>query len=602
MITKYIELDLSEAQKAYISYTSRDTQAFFAALDRAVYDGTFQVSLVHWAKSLDQELLVRITYVLSHLGYCISTIRKNWAELIINQDKLYSIIPKSEVDNARKYHKFQKYVMRQDLNDYPSTMVKVGNTVKQTGLTRQGFNAVSKLPFKLDTVKLTEYFQPIYEIVVKSITIAIEKGKLKDPYFDDKANYERIAHEILEYYANYDGTYNLEYCLADSRGRAIYGVLKRIANPISTKAIRSLLVVPEPTVITKFSTAKLFDIYFFIAVLVGTDALTEEEAYRDGVRAYKQRKLPNLDLSNANDRKKLHELIWLERIYAKLDQLKANKVVKWDVPLEVDARMSINQFVGALTNDVRLLERTCVLGSELRDPWYIEGVRRESGKKCGTPVFYGSSQTARRLLKKAGIDLIPSELKAINNEFRKGAFAVTKAFKDAVIGNYNNHAPSIQVRIWNDTFNVECNKFRTVAMDVQTTIAWDTQSNKARLSRTREPIQVPDYRRFKLYWATCLVHCLDSQISNDKALEFTNKGEWLITIHDADIALPGVCGQLRANYAKRLKQINKDRHSIIKDFRESIGAVGHKADVAFYKVHSITVQAPDLPFNISAMK
>ena len=45
------------------------------------------------------------------------------------------------------------------------------------------------------------------------------------------------------------------------------------------------------------------------------------------------------------------------------------------------------------------------------------------------------------------IDIQPDEVKAINNEFRKGAFAVTKAFRDAVIGNYNNHAPVISVQI-----------------------------------------------------------------------------------------------------------------------------------------------------------
>lgn len=602
MISKLIANDISESQKVYCNYTSRETQAFLSALDRALYDGTFAVSLVHWAKKIDAERLVRITYVLSNMGFVVSSVRKNWAELVINQDKLYSLVPKTEVDTARKYYKFRKYAMVEDTNNYPAVNVKVGNNVKQTGLSRRGFASVAKLAFKLDTAKLEEYYQPIYENVVKTITRAIEKGKLKDPYFDDKANYEQVAKEVLDYYLNYDGSYNLEYCLADARGRAIFGALKRIANPISSKDIRALLVASQATILNKFSTAKLQDIYLFIAELNGSKATKQLAKIADGMEMYNRRELPELDLDTEAGRKSMYELIWLERIYDKLDLLATEKVVHWDIPLEVDARMSINQFVGALTNDERLLTRTCVIGDELQDAWAIEGVRRNSAKKVGTPVFYGSSQTARKLLKQNGIDIQPDEVKAINNEFRKGAFAVTKAFRDAVIGNYNNHAPVISVQIWDETFNVECNKFKTVGATVQTTIAWDTQANKVRLARTREPILVPDYRAFKLYWATCCIHNLDSQVINKIAEEFTSADEWLLTIHDAALALPGTCGRIRASYAQKLKEINTNRHTIVNNFRESIGAVGHKADVSFLKVHKLVQQAPDVAFNSYAMK
>ena len=599
MITKYIELELSEAQKAYIDYTSRNTQAFFSALDRAVENGTFRLSLVHWSTRIEAEHLVRLTYVLSHLGFCTSIVRRNWSELVIDQNKLYSYISKDEVDARRKYLKFRKYAMVLDKEDYPSTLVKVGNQIKETGLTRRGFAKVAKNPFKLDTNKLDEYFQPIYENIVKTITRAIEKGKLKDPYFDDKANYEQVAKEVLNYYCDYDGLYNLEYNLSDARGRAIFGALKRVANPISSKDIRALLVMPQPTLVSVFSKEKLDDIYLMIAELNGSDATTELDKISEGQRQYKQRLLPELDLDTEEGRKYLHELIWLERLYDSLDKVFTYKCALFDVPLEVDARMSINQFVGALTNDQRLLERTCVIGDKLQDPWFIEGVRRPSAKSVGTPVFYGSSQTARKLLRGAGIDIRPPEVKAINNEFRKGAFAVTKAFKNAVIGNYNNHAPSIQLRIWNDTFNVECNKFKTIGTNVVTTVAWDTAANKARLSRTREPIKIPDYRAFKLYWATCLIHNLDSQVMNSIAEDID---EWMLTIHDAVITAPGTAGRIRKEYACRLKDINVNRNTIISNFRDSIGAVGHKADVSFLKVFKLVQQADDVPFQPTAMK
>ena len=71
MISKLIDNEISESQKAYCNYTSRETQAFLSALDRALYDGTFTVSLVHWSKKIEAEALVRITYVLSNMGFVI---------------------------------------------------------------------------------------------------------------------------------------------------------------------------------------------------------------------------------------------------------------------------------------------------------------------------------------------------------------------------------------------------------------------------------------------------------------------------------------------------------------------------------------------------
>lgn len=387
MITKYIDIEITESQKQYIDYGDRDTQAFLSALDRAVENGTFSLSLVHWGQILNSEKLVRLTYVLSHMGFVISNVKRNWSELIINQDKLYEYISKNEIDAKRKYIKFRKYAMVEDTKDYPATLVKVGKEIKKTGLSRMGFAKVAKNTFKLDRTKLDEYFEPIYQNVVKTITRAIEKNKLKDPYFDDKANFEQVAREVLNYYKDHDGSYNLEYNLSDARGRAIFGTLKRIANPISSKDIRALLVVPEPVLVSIISHEKLEDIYLFIAELNGSKATSEEDKINDGKHMYKHRILPKLDLDTEDGRKDLHELIWLERIYDKLDIIQDQKVVLWDIPLEVDARMSINQFVGALTNDKRLLERTCVIGDKLQDPWYIEGVRRPSAKSVGTPVL-----------------------------------------------------------------------------------------------------------------------------------------------------------------------------------------------------------------------
>lgn len=76
----------------------------------------------------------------------------------------------------------------------------------------------------------------------------------------------------------------------------------------------------------------------------------------------------------------------------------------------------------------------------------------------------------------------------------------------------------------------------------------------------------------------------------------------MLTIHDAVITLPGTAREVRKAYAHQLKQVNKDRNSIIKEFRESIGATDIKSDIAFMNLYKATQQAKDVDFNASAMK
>ena len=174
-----------------------------------------------------------------------------------------------------------------------------------------------------------------------------------------------------------------------------------------------------------------------------------------------------------------------------------------------------------------------------------------------------------------------------------------KQFKDALIQNYSVHLPVIPIRIWDDGFEVHVNKFKQAGSTVQVTEA-TTSTGKTKYSYTHKPTLVPDYNRMKLFWATCLVHNLDSQILNKVALQHSN--EWLLTIHDAILALPGSASRMRATYARLLKEVNKNRHTILSTYRQSIGATSVKADVAFYKLFKSVVQAEDIEFNASAMK
>jgi hypothetical protein len=423
----------------------------------------------------------------------------------------------------------------------------------------------------------------------------------------------------LDKYETNPSWYNLEYNESDTRGRSIFKALKRIGNPVQYKDFRALLVMPTPVIVSTNSTTALEDIYYFIAELTGSKAVTEAGKFEDGYKAYLANELPELDLTNAHDRGDLHELIWLERIYAQLDEVFEFGSTEWIVPLEVDASQSVAQVAGALTNDRRLLSSTNVIGFKLTDPWHIDGVRRQAGKLKGTPTFYGSSASAKALISKKGYlyeQLLPEEAtaeqiatakamdkeeqSAINREFAQGRFSVLNKMKDAIISGYNNHTPRVDIKIWDDQYYVPVNKFKAAGSELQVTEAWDSNSSKFKYSVTHKPTLIPDYEYMKLYWQTGLIHNLDSQVCNKIPLLVN---EWMLTIHDAVIMGPGVARRVRETYAALLQEIHTNRFDIVNSYRQSIGATDRKSDIAFMKLYEMTEHCIEAPiFKRTAMK
>ena len=121
-----------------------------------------------------------------------------------------------------------------------------------------------------------------------------------------------------------------------------------------------------------------------------------------------------------------------------------------------------------LTNDQRLLDRTNVINSnKLLDAWHVEGVPRLHTKTVGTPVFYGSAQTATKLLRSKKLEYTKEHVQILNREFSKGAFGVIKGFKDFLIQHANVDTPTIDMNIWDDKFQVYVNKFKPVSAQVK---------------------------------------------------------------------------------------------------------------------------------------
>lgn len=598
MVKKYLEETLTERQKESIYWNSDVTTGMIQALEYALIHNDNGIGLPYWSKK--NPVIVRdLTFVLSKLGIATVKVSKKFSRLEFNT----ALINDKEFKQWRLNSKLAASVMRLDTNQYSADLVKVNGKARTTGLNRKGFARVAKCEFGIDTQKLQEYYRPIKQNLIKSIKVGIEQGKIKDKFFEDKANYRLVVNYAMQYYvSDANRQYNLESNTSDQRGRSIFKALKRIGNPISSKDFRALLVVPKEYAIAIKAGDKeaVEDIFYFIGELTGSKATTAKKKILAGYKAYNTRHLPILNLQSEDDRKELHERIWLERIYAKLDTFYAEDTVLWDVPLEIDASMSMAQLVGSLTNDERLLESTNVIGDTLSDPWYIEGVRRLSAKAVGTPVFYGSSQSAIALLKSKKIDIDKAEVARIRKEFASGRFAVMKQFKDLLIQNYSIHTPVIKIKLYKDEFNIYVNKFKQAGAEIVVTEAFDTKTNRFKLSYTHEPVMVPDYARMKLFFATLCIHGLDSQIMNYLA-ELFNK-MWMLTIHDAIIGLPGQLNILRKAYADELKKINDQRHKILADYRKSIGATSFKSDVDYYKLSKSVVESKATSFLATAMK
>lgn len=599
MIRSYIKNNFNSAILSDIQFDSDFTQSLLRTMENNLVFNNNQTGLVKFAKVNPQELSL-LTFQLHKLGVATTTVSRNYNNISFNRE----LLDQAELSKYIRDRKIAKYSLRLDTTEYPTNLTKVNGQLRDIGLTRNGFAKVAKMPFSYDTQYLAKYRRPILQTMIKSITKSVEKGFITDKFFDTESNYMEMANLMLDHYiANPTASYNLERNLGENRGRSNFKGIKRIGNPIAYKDFRACMVVPGK-LITLADTESIDAIYYFVAELCGNSGLTESEVIAEGKAHYMARHIPRVNLATEKGRKKLHEIIYLERIYSKLDKLHSRAGqrlgVLWDIPLEIDARMCVAQFYGALSNDENVLKSVSLIGTDINDPWFVPDVPRDTAKLL-VAVLYGSSATSRALLKANGEEADPVLVKAMNKLRASGRFGVMEAFKNALIQDYNTHTPVVPIKLWNQEFNVYVNKFTTHGANVIATQAYDSSKRRFKISITHEPIKVPDYSRMKLYWATCCVHGLESQVFDMIADEEANSN-WLITNHDAVLCMPWNTKAIRTNYASKLKAINRDRLQIIRDFRKSIGAVTPKSDLLFYKLNKLVKDAGDVEFQSIAMK
>lgn len=385
MITALIKTTLPKANYIYADLDNQ--RALLNALEWHWVNGNSPMSTPYWADKIGHKALDNFIYALATAGWIVSraNARAKWGEFYLNQAMIDKHLTREEQIIYKTQLRIKKYAMRNVENMAPD-QVKTANGVEVTGLIRSGFAKAANQPFQLDVSMLIKYYESIKLNLTKSMDKVIEKHPTIRL---DETNYKIISEELLDYYIFNEGkVYNLEGNISDSRGRAIYNGIRRVGNPISNKDFRACLVVPNGKVISKTDSKSLADIYLFIAELIGSKSTSWASKRLAGMIAYKSHYLHLLDLKTEKGRKHLHENIWLERIYDKLATLEQQGEVYWDIPIELDATMSLAQIIGILTNDYRLLNRTNVVQpEELLDAWHVEGVPRLHTKTVGTPVL-----------------------------------------------------------------------------------------------------------------------------------------------------------------------------------------------------------------------
>lgn len=572
------------------------TDKMFQAMWKAYLLNKGGISLPYWSNKFNNPATFNIILMsLSKAGWIDSHSipSKNWAEANIKESKLLSIVTMQELESIRARNKFQKYIITNKAPISNDRVRRGGKTVK-TGLIRDGFKAAGNTEFTFDKEMMIEYYDVIVAQLVKGM------DKVRELWKDmrrDGASYDEVAKEILDYYIQSDEVYKLGENISDSRGRAIYQILKKVFNPISNKEARSLLVIPEEQRLPTTQDA-LDTYYLFIAELNGFKNGTVEEKKAKGLHQYLSYKLLDLDWRVEDDRKEVYENIWLERIYRELDiyfkmdtfqkriertrytktnakwliegLLETDSDYRFSVPVEVDASASCLQYIGVLLNHKPFMERTNLIGDTLQDAWTIEGIKSRAQVKVIMRTIYGSNQPCQAMWEDEGIEYEKGDIARYNNELRHGSLAVADRFKNFIL-NGVKVKERMTVKIWDDEFEIECNKFKVIGDKTISYDIFDTDANRIKRIHNTTTKKVMDLESFKLYFITLLIHNLDSNVANKVSLKIYNLFKWIISIHDAFIIHPSAATATRREYARLLEEIHTNRKEILANYTQSIG-------------------------------
>lgn len=520
---------------------------------------------------------------------------RNWSEAKLEEKKLLEYFTSVQLESIRATHKFAKYRLKEEKPALVTSITRLNGKRADTGLEREGFRRASNIPFQFDTQAIIDNYDVIRQEVTKSM------DKLAESCLNlrkDKASYDAISVDILDYLIIENGTYTSGQSNNDSRGRDIHGFLDKVFNPVAFKVARATLLIPiaRRNVATQQG---LMNKYLFIAELLGFKKGTIADKIQMGRDAYYRTALLDLDYSNEKDRALAYENIWLERTYADIDnyleisykaKIYKNRYVNntatldeaqaiieaspstylWQVPIEIDMSASVLGYVGVLTNHKPFMDRCNMLGTELTDAWDIKGIPVRAQAKVIMRTIYGSSQSCTEMWDEEDISYTYDDAVAYNNALDHGEIAVGDRFSKFIISNCNPQE-TMTVNVRGEQFTIECNRFKHVGEKIISYSIYDSASGVIKTIHHTDTKKVPDLDQFRRFFVTCLIHNLDSQVENTTILETINNYGWAIDIHDAVILCAEAADFARGIYAGELEDIYENRNTILTDYFGSIG-------------------------------
>ncbi len=485
------------------------------------------VSLPYWAKRIQNPNAMNIALkLLSDAGWIVSKSLSinNWGEAYLVETKLLEYVSKKELASIRKQYKFSKYILKYEDDAKSNSRTRMNGVVRNTGIVREGFRQTGNTVFEFDLDTMEKYKDQVILLINKSI----DKMAIKYPQIlDDLANYAELGKEIVDYYLWDNGQYTAGQNTNDSRGRNISGMLNKIGNPIGFKVMRSLLVIPESN--RNIATAKgLRNKYLFIAEILGYKSGNVNGKVNYGRRAYFNKSF--IQDCNIDE---LYENIWLERLYADIDNILdidnwkkktalakyhtnsmsmticAKKIEtfsnrRWKVPIEIDMSNSIAGIMGLLLNHKPFMERTNMIGKTIDDAWKLNGISNRIQAKTLMRVMYGSSMPARKMWTEMKIPYTTEEVMEFEKEIDIGEFAVANRLKNFIIQNVKPKE-KMKINLNGEIFNIECNKFFNIGEVTNKFDLYDSYSNSIRRIMNTETIKKPNLERFKLFFVTALV-------------------------------------------------------------------------------------------------
>ena len=202
------------------------------------------INIVYWSEQFNNPKVFNLVLKsLSDANWitCHSIPARNWAEASLNEAKLLEYCTIDELESIRAHNKFKQYRLVDEAST-KSTATRLNGRVRNTGLVRDGFMAAGNTRFSYDQNYMSQYSDAIRLNLTKSM------DKIAEMYPQmrhDHASYDSISSDILDYHLSTNDTFTRGDNYNDSRGRAISSALGKVANPISCKDFRALLVIPE---------------------------------------------------------------------------------------------------------------------------------------------------------------------------------------------------------------------------------------------------------------------------------------------------------------------------------------------------------------------